>query len=328
MLESMEQEKKRQVNRLEGEIQRRRERKERRRREQLETEEALAVRADDEEEQRGVDQVNTEEAKQLQTKLARTRRPSTPTVVIVTETPPPPGKEEPMSKKVVRQDSLTVPEAVPLEASFDINKLIMNTPLFSQISEIETLLQTQLVSNSSPPSSDNHIPYIDVRDAQWECKGQIVPTDVLSLKPVDFVVYQFGIFSSHVLHIRNQLPKIPILIASNLPSNNYDKNCFRNSFFYDHPQGILFIREDRLGSIGEFVSVVLHCLCHIKCGDLTDDGQPVFLREFYSVSQIWLCSVSFAWHDIRRFVTMHLILYIYLTIFSEKFLLGYIFVRP
>lgn len=288
----MEQEKKRQVDRLEGEIQRRRERKEQRRREQLEAEEERAMRADDEEEQRRVDQVNTEEAKQLQTKLARTRRPSTPFVVTVTEIPPLPVKtdhapDKPVKQvlQVVRQDSLTVPEAVLREPSFDINQFIMDTPLFSQLSEIETLLQAQLVSNSSPPSSNNHTPYIDVRDAQWKCKGQLVSIDVQSLKPVDFVVYKFGVFSAQVLHIRNELPEIPIQIASNLPPNNYDKNCFRNSFFYDHPRGILFIREDRLASIGEFVLVVLHCLCHIKCGDLTDDKQPVFLREFYSVSQ-------------------------------------------
>ena len=283
----MEQEKKRQVDRLKEEIQRRRERKEQKRREQLEAEEALAVRADNEEEQRRMDQVNTEEAKQLQTKLARTRRPSTP----LTKSPPPPGSAEPEPEKlvkqdsaVVKQDSLNIPETVLHNASLDINKLIMDTPFFSQLSEIETLLQTQLVSTGNPPSSSDHTPYIDIQDAQWECKGQIVSTDVYALKPADFVVYQFGVFSSQILHLKNQLPEVPIQIASNLPPNNYTKNCFRNSFFYDHPRGILFIREERLASIGEFVLVVLHCLCHIKCGDLTDDSEPVFLREFYSVS--------------------------------------------
>jgi hypothetical protein len=43
------------------------------------------------------------------------------------------------------------------------------------------------------------------------------------------------------------------------------------------------VRKERMDSIGEFVVVILHSLAHIKTGDLSDDGDTVFLREFYKV---------------------------------------------
>ncbi len=303
MLEGMEKEKRRQVDRLEGEIKRRRERKEQRRREQLEVEEAIAVHADDEEEQQRVDEVNTEEAKQLQVKLAQTRRPSTPMVVnLPTKNLAAPTRMESIPENIVNQVTLTctVPQnvlAVPqnelampqnvLSEESEITKLIMATPLFSQLTEIEKLLQTQMFSIGNPPPADNSTPYIDVRDAQWECNGELVPTEVQSLQPVDFVVYRFGLFCSKILHIQNHLPEVTILIASNLPPNNYARNCFRKSFYYEHSTRILYIRKERLESIGEFVLVVLHCLAHLKCRDITDDNNPLFLREFYSVSSFY-----------------------------------------
>ena len=40
--------------------------------------------------------------------------------------------------------------------------------------------------------------------------------------------------------------------------------------------------------------VILHCLAHIKVGDFKDDGNPVFLRQFYKVSLIATVAMSFA----------------------------------
>lgn len=47
-----------------------------------------------------------------------------------------------------------------------------------------------------------------------------------------------------------------------------------------------FVRRERMDSIGEFVVVILHSLAHIKTGDLTDDSDTVFLREFYKVRSL------------------------------------------
>ena len=79
-------------------------------------------------------------------------------------------------------------------------------------------------------------------------------------------------------------PEVSLLLASNLPPNNYNNNAFRNSVFYQHARNILFVRKERMESIGEFAMVILHSLAHIKVGDMTDDANVQFLRVFYRVS--------------------------------------------
>ena len=286
MLEGMEQEKQRQVDRLEAEIQRRREKKEQKRRQQLEAEEAKAMQADKEEEERGVDEVTEEDAKQLQTKLEHTARPSTPIITKPFHHPQPKSHSEAV---IPEEDVLPAPQDI-INNETELNRLLMATPLFSQLSEIEQLLQPQLVSGGGPTPSGVSIstPYIDVRDAQWSCEGELVVSDVQSLEPTDFVVYRFGVFTANLLEKRVNTAKVTILLATSLPLNNYSQNCFRNSFFYEHSKKTLFVRKERLETVGEFVLVVLHCLAHIKNGNLTDDSDPLFLREFYSVSQaLW-----------------------------------------
>ena len=78
-------------------------------------------------------------------------------------------------------------------------------------------------------------------------------------------------------------PNVTLLLASNLPPNNYVRNAFRNSMYYEHARNILFVRRERIDSIGEFVVLILHAMSHIKAGEMTDDGNAVFLRQFYKV---------------------------------------------
>ena len=78
-------------------------------------------------------------------------------------------------------------------------------------------------------------------------------------------------------------PDVTLLLASNLPPNNYERNAFRNSVFYEHAKKILFVRKERIDSIGEFVVLILHAMSHINIGEMTDDGNTLFLRQFYKV---------------------------------------------
>ena len=53
-------------------------------------------------------------------------------------------------------------------------------------------LQTQKGHNTlgvSKAAGGDTSPYIDLKDAQWECKGDLLPVKVQDLKPSDFVVY-------------------------------------------------------------------------------------------------------------------------------------------
>lgn len=128
-------------------------------------------------------------------------------------------------------------------------------------------------------------PYIDIKDAQWLCRGDLVPVDINELSPPNFVVYRFGVFITQMLHKVMDTPEVTLLLASNLPPNNYERNAFRNSFFYEHARRVLFVRQERMESVGDFLVVIMHCLSHIKIDDLVDDQNPLFLREFYKVGQ-------------------------------------------
>ena len=75
-------------------------------------------------------------------------------------------------------------------------------------------------------------PYIDLKDAQWVCTGDLVALDIETLRPTNFVVYHFGVFGSNLLHTHNDMSEVTILVASNLPPNNYTRNCFRHSFHW------------------------------------------------------------------------------------------------
>ena len=103
------------------------------------------------------------------------------------------------------------------------------------------------------------------------------------LNPMQFVVYRFGVFITQILQEIMGAPEITLLIASSLPSNNYTNNAFRNSFFYERSRKILFVRKERMDSVGDFVVLIMHCLAHIKVDDLCDDNNVLFLREFYKV---------------------------------------------
>ena len=260
----------------------RRDRKERKRRKQLEEEEAKAVKADDENERQQMQEIRQRQAEQLQQQLKHAARPSTPVH----------KGSQPSGDVALKYTEQPITASVDTRlGDTDLNQLLISTPLFGQLTEIHRLLQvqTQKGHSVSQTTGGDRSSYIDLKDAQWECKGELLPVKVQDLKPSDFVVYRFGMFVANLICKQSQLPGVSMLIASNLPPNNYSHNCFRNSFFYEHSKKILYIRKERLESVGEFVVVIMHCLSHIRIGDLANDSNPLFLREFYQVSDINYC---------------------------------------
>ena len=171
--------------------------------------------------------------------------------------------------------------------------LLISSPVFERVNEIEELLnQGIIVGENTVLGASRGRPYIDLKDAQWLCSGDLIPVDINELSPANFVVYRFGVFVTQLLENRMNVPPVTLLLASNLPPNNYDNNAFRNSFFYEHSRQILFVREERLHSVGDFVVVIMHCLAHILANDLSDDQNPLFLRAFYKVST-FQCAVRY-----------------------------------
>lgn len=167
--------------------------------------------------------------------------------------------------------------------------MLIGSPLFESVNEIENMLKNN-IGEGGVAGAKGGRPYIDIKDAQWLCRGDLVPVDINELSPPNFVVYRFGVFITQMLHKVMDTPEVTLLLASNLPPNNYERNAFRNSFFYEHARRVLFVRQERMESVGDFLVVIMHCLSHIKIDDLVDDQNPLFLREFYKVGhrgELW-----------------------------------------
>lgn len=183
-------------------------------------------------------------------------------------------------------------DAIAAQAE-DYVQLLMKSPVFQRVCEIEEMLKTGVDGSSSVlPNSQA---YIDPLDAQWICQGETVAVSVNELSPGNFVVYQFGNFVMRMLsQDEYRFPKVTLLLASNLPPNNYSKNAFRNSYRYQRKEKILFVRQERMEHVGGFILVVIHALAHIKVQDMIDDSNPPFLREFYRAMRICCQDLFFA----------------------------------
>ena len=69
--------------------------------------------------------------------------------------------------------------------------------------------------------------YMDVKDAQWLCAGNLIPADINQLNAREFVIYRYGVFIIKLLNQTISTPEVTLLLATNLPQNNYEKNAFR-----------------------------------------------------------------------------------------------------
>ncbi|XP_064158314.1 uncharacterized protein LOC135236073 [Anguilla rostrata] len=131
-------------------------------------------------------------------------------------------------------------------------------------------------------------PFLDLLDAQLECEGELIPLDLRTLSPREFLVYQHGLFLLQALHTHSQMPNVTLRVATSLPTNNYHHNAFRNSFLYQEAEQTLFVRRQRLRSAGGFSLLLLHCMSHIASGDMSLDASPAFQRTFHTVLEVCL----------------------------------------
>lgn len=78
--------------------------------------------------------------------------------------------------------------------------------------------------------------------------------------------------------------EVTLLLAAKLPVNNYNRNAFRRSVFLQRaPKPVLYVRRERLQSVGDFMMVIVHSMAHVAVGQMEDDSDPYFLRAFYKV---------------------------------------------
>ena len=125
--------------------------------------------------------------------------------------------------------------------------------------------------------------YTDIKDdTLWSSDETLVPVDLNKIPARTFVVYKFGCFIVDLLTIHCQHVPVTLLLADKLPPNpQLTRNAYRNSFYFDSNNHILYMRKERLENVGEFVLVLIHCLAHLKVQDLRDDTESSFVKEFH-----------------------------------------------
>ena len=138
--------------------------------------------------------------------------------------------------------------------------------------------------------------YIDIKDdTLWADDDDLVPVDLNKLPARAFVTYKFGSFIVDLLAVHCHHLPVTLLLADKLPPNKHlQRNAYRNSFFYDANNRILYVRAERMDNVGEFVLVLVHCLSHIAAGDLRDDSHPGFLKEFHHALAVLCDDLFFA----------------------------------
>ncbi|CAG6003331.1 unnamed protein product [Menidia menidia] len=154
--------------------------------------------------------------------------------------------------------------AVPTIAEEQWARLLELSPLFQLLKGLELQLKgwakrTCLIRGDFPESDKG---FIDILDAQWGCEGELTPLDLSVLNPREFLVYQHGLFLMRTLH---------------------DLNL--------EAEETLFVRRQRLQSVGGFSLMLLHCLSHIKVKNMSSDSSPAFQRIFFKVQitlSIWM----------------------------------------
>ncbi|KAG7479263.1 hypothetical protein JOB18_021861 [Solea senegalensis] len=196
------------------------------------------------------------------------------------------SQESQPTKNSAQPSHISVP-AVPEE---EWTKLLGLSPLFQLLKKVDQQLQGSAcgagILRGGINDRDNS--FVDILDAQWECEGELIPLDPSVLNPREFLVYHHGLFLMQTLCNLKLTPAISIQIAASLPKNNYLNNAFKNSFFYQEAEEMLFVRRQRLQSVGGFSLLLLHCLSHVKMRDMSSDSSPAFQRLFFKVLQACL----------------------------------------
>ncbi|XP_051254705.1 uncharacterized protein si:dkey-103g5.4 isoform X3 [Dicentrarchus labrax] len=190
----------------------------------------------------------------------------------------------------MKESSLPTHISVPTIPEEEWGKLLELSPLFQLLKEVQLQLKGWACGAGvlKGELADKGKSFIDVLDAQWECEGELIPLDPSVLNPREFLVYKHGLFLIQTLNNLKLTPEISLQIADSLPNNNYFNNAFRNSFFYQEAEETLFVRRQRLQSVGGFSLLLLHCLSHVKIKDMSSDSSPAFQRLFFKILQACL----------------------------------------
>ncbi|XP_071958404.1 uncharacterized protein [Antedon mediterranea] len=178
-------------------------------------------------------------------------------------------------------EGVAMPNSYAMAAAMsdeDLTNLLMASPLYRKMEEIKSMMK----NGGLLPKKDK-TQFLDERDQEWVGDTELVPVDLNKLTGRTFVIYKFGVFISKLVATNCGHQPVTLLLAEKIPNNpNLTKNAYRNSYHFDDVNQILYMRLNRLDFVGDFVLVLVHALAHIKIGDMIDDTDQEFTREFYN----------------------------------------------
>ncbi|XP_051962910.1 uncharacterized protein si:dkey-103g5.4 [Xyrauchen texanus] len=190
----------------------------------------------------------------------------------------------------VQEPGLPMHISIPKLAEEDWSRLEALSPLFQQMKKVEQQLRDSArdigLLKIQPPGAGRS--FLDFLDAQWECDGELIKVNSDTLNPRELLLYQHGQFLLQHLHSHKMIPAVKLQLASSLPFNDYHNNAFRNSFYYQEEERTLFVRSQRLQSVGGLSLLMMHCAAHISTNNMRTDSTPAFQRAFFKVLQMGL----------------------------------------
>ena len=212
------------------------------------------------------------------------------------------------SSDSVMQMSIPSAKEKPSSSGVSAMSVEKEAKLFSALSAIEKRLSAMESGSSSVRSSPSPMQralaggskagpdlFADDRakDKQFSPEGQLEETDLNDLTDHERQRLAFGSEILKIFGMDRGSRRIEIHVATKLPrkaedgvSAKFEDNAFSNSFFWDKSTRTLYVRQERLESVGEFALMLVHTLSHIQAdpqgmtGSMGDDTDPKFVAQF------------------------------------------------
>ncbi|OAF72051.1 hypothetical protein A3Q56_00182 [Intoshia linei] len=175
--------------------------------------------------------------------------------------------------------------------------LLQNSVLYKKIENISNMINTSNPGLTALNKYKNCKSYTTLFSNfnHFDSKLKIIPAS--SLDCTDFIIYNFGttIFK-RLINCLNLNLNFKILLASQIPPNNYLQNCFRYCIHYQNEQNILYIRKEICANVGSFLFILTHCASHIIANNMNDDFDVTFFRVFQKILKV-VCGQVFVLND-------------------------------
>ncbi|KAJ7990481.1 hypothetical protein DPEC_G00300770 [Dallia pectoralis] len=171
--------------------------------------------------------------------------------------------------KVTSGDEIETPQhdqvclqcTAPCLSDLDLSKLVAMTPLSRTLLQIQESLQN--LTSSDAASTDRTIEDPAV---------QLVPVALDNLSPQHFAVFTFGRHVVKLLCDTRIFPPVTLLLARKVPPV-FDHEALvshcNGDFYFDVANRILYLREEKLESVGQFIATLLQSMAFIASGSKT-----------------------------------------------------------